>query len=96
MKEIDPRKAQIAQIIFELVDAGFEITIGRQYITARETFKSQSRDRYETKEVQSSVGSWHYWQENGNSLNIQLDKLREWRSELLENEKWPLTKREED
>jgi len=89
--ELDKRKARIAEIIFEFVAAGFEVNIAKQWIEVKEAFKSKSRDKWEVKTVCSSVGSWNYWEEEGNSLDIMLDSLKKWRKDLLENKEYPLS-----
>lgn len=94
-KEVmDWRKIEICKIIFELIDAGFYVKLTPKGFSIEEVFKSRSRDKWDIKQVADTWGTMSHFDEEGNVLNLTLDSLRIYKKELLQDEKYPLTKTE--
>lgn len=84
-KIINVYRQEIAKSMFELLEAGYEMSLSKNSIIVTELYKSKIRNRYYTEKVQECFCSGSYFDEAG--LRLTMEKFRDYVRELIEVEK---------
>ncbi len=76
-------KQEIFENMIKLMQAGYQIHMGKNWFEVIEVYKSESREKWHEIKVKDSVGSFDYWTDG--SLRIMAEKLRAAVKELIED-----------